>query len=72
LTNLSEDSEVSSKAISDISGEVDRAVDEVLPYLFEPERYSDAYSEPEDVVVDTSGEEQIGNTDWYVTKITWA
>jgi len=46
--------------MSDVSGEVDRAMDEVLPYLFEPERCSDTYSEPEDeaaVVADTSGEE---------------
>jgi len=31
-----------------------------VPYIFEPERRSDTYSEPEDeaaVVVDTSGEE---------------
>jgi len=58
-TNLSE---VNSKAMSDISGEVDRAVDGVHPYLFKPERCSDTYSELEDeaavvvVVVDTSGE----------------
>jgi len=36
-------------------------VDELFPYLFEPERCSNTYSEPEDeaavVVVDTSGEE---------------
>ena len=58
-TDLSGDSE----AIS----EVDEPRDEVLPYLFEPERRSGTYSEPEDetaVVTGDSGEEQIGNTNW--------
>jgi len=58
-TDLSEDQGEDSKVMSDVSGEV-------LPYLFEPERRSETYSEPEDeaaVVADTSGEEQIENTD---------
>jgi len=64
-TDLSEDTE----AISDASEEVDRVASGVLPYLFEPERCSGTYNESEDevaAVTDTSGEEQIGNTDWYV------
>jgi len=43
-TDLSEDS----KMMSDVSGEVDQVLDEVLPYFFEPVRRSDTYSEPED------------------------
>ena len=68
--DLSEDSE----AISDASEEVDRVAAKVLPYLFEPERHSGTYSESEDkvaAVTDTSGEEQIGNTDWYVMGVVY-
>jgi len=43
-TDFSEDSE----AVSETSREVDQLADsEVLPYLFEPERHSETYSEPE-------------------------
>jgi len=69
LTDLSEDSE----PISDTSEEVNQVAAEVLPYLFEPERCSGTYSESEDEVAaltDTSGEEQIRNTDWYRTGVT--
>ena len=57
--------------MSDASEEVDRVAAEVLRvlYLFEPERHSGTYSESEDEVAaatETSVEEQIGNTDWYV------
>jgi len=51
---------------------VDRVAAEVLPYLFKPEGRSGTYSESEDEVApvtDTSGEERIGNTDWYVTGV---
>ena len=59
LTDLSE-------AISEPE-EVDEPHDEVLPYLFEPERRSGTYSESEDemtVVKGASGEERIRNTNW--------
>ena len=70
LTDLTEDS----KAISDASEpEVDRVAAEVLPYsLFEPERRSGTCSESEGevaAVTDTSGEERIGNIDWYMTGV---
>ena len=61
-TDLSEDSE----AISEPE-EVDEPRDEVLPYLFEPERRSRTYSESDDemaVVSGDSGKERIGNTNW--------
>ena len=62
-TDLSEDSE----AISEPEEVDEPARDEVLPYLFEPERRSRTYSESEDettVVTGDSGEERIGNTNW--------
>ncbi|XP_065899014.1 uncharacterized protein [Dysidea avara] len=61
-TDLSEDSE----AISEPE-EVDEPRDEVLPYLFEPERRSRTYNESDDetaVVSGDSGKERIGNTNW--------
>jgi len=64
-TGLSEDSEAELDLSEEIGGEV-------LPYHFEPERYSGTYSESEDeaaVLTSSSGEERIGNTDWYVTKM---
>jgi len=67
-TDLSEDSE----AISDTSEEVHQVAAKVLPYLFKPERHSGTYSESEDevaAVTDISCEEQIGNTDWYMTGV---
>ena len=64
-TDLSEDSEAESDLSEEVGGEV-------LPYRFEPERRSGTYSESEDeaaVLTSTSGEERIGNTDWYVTEM---
>jgi len=65
-TDLNEDS----KVMSDASEKVDRVAAEVLPYFFEPERRSGAYNESEDkvsAVTETSVEQRIRNTDWYVT-----
>ena len=64
-TDLSEDSEAASEAMSDASEEMVRVAAEVLP-----ERCSRTYSESEDevaAVTETSVEERIGNTGWYVT-----
>ena len=64
-TDLLEDSEAESDLSEEVGGEV-------LPYRFEPERRSGTYSESEDeaaVLTSTSGEERIGNTDWYVTEM---
>jgi len=69
-TDLSEDSE----AISDASEVVDRVAAEILSYVFESERRSGTYSESEDevaAVTDTSGEERIRNTDWYVMGVVY-
>ena len=43
-------------------------VEEIRPYLFEPERLTSSESEETLEIVDHPGIEWLGNTNWYVNK----